>query len=196
MKQVTEQPRRARHAYEEETNSTKKEIISWVIYILIAIALALVLRFFVFEFVRVDGPSMNPTLESEETVFVEKVSKLTGNYVRGQIVVVHYPDRTESFVKRIIGIEGDTVEILDGAVYLNGQVINEPYIKEPYTEGNMEQIVVPEDHVFVMGDNRNNSQDSRSSSVGPIPESEVLGHAVFVMWPLDHIKGLTQYEIG
>ncbi len=193
MKRSDKSPR---HAFHKEDRSTARELLSWAIYILIAVAIAMLLRFFVFEFVRVDGPSMNPTLESGEAVFVEKVSKITGNFTRGEIVVVSYPNRTESFVKRIIGVPGDTVAITDGKAYLNGQTLDEPYIKEPYIEGDMETVTVPEGHYFVMGDNRNNSSDSRSSAVGPIPAENVIGHAMFIIWPLDQISGLTEYEIA
>ncbi len=186
-----------RHALNpRQKRSLGRELLSWCIYIAIAVAVALLLRFFVFEFVRVDGPSMNPTLESGESVFVEKISAITDNIHRGQIVVVSYPNRTESFVKRVIGLEGDTVEIVDGAVYLNGTKLTEPYINEPYIEGDMEAVLVPEDHFFVMGDNRNNSQDSRSNSVGPLHQDALIGHVLFVIWPFDQISGLTQYEVG
>lgn len=167
------------------------ELLSWVLCITGAIIVALLLRMFVFELVSVDGSSMQPTLEDHQTVFVEKISHNFGNLDRGQVIIVHYPHRDGSFVKRIVGLPGDTVEVKDGFLYVNGLRRQEDYILDEYIDYEYGPYTVPQDHYFVMGDNRNNSLDSHSEAVGPISFDEVVGHALFVIWPVDQIHGLT-----
>ena len=165
--------------------------MSWVICILTAVVVALLLRLFVFELVLVDGPSMQPTLYSNQTVVVEKCSKYFGNLDRGQIIIVRYPNREGAFVKRIVGLPGDVLEVKDGSLYRNGERQEEPYILEQEIRYDMAPVTVPPNHYFVMGDNRNDSQDSHSPSVGPIPYDNVIGHALCVIWPISDWRGLT-----
>lgn len=170
----------------------KKEIISWIIALSSAVVLALALRFFVFEFVRVDGPSMENTLWTDEIVLVEKVSYHFAPPERFDIVF--FNTRTEgTLVKRVIGLPGDKVEIKNFKLYVNDSEIKEDYILEPM-DSDMEPIIVPEKTVFCMGDNRNVSQDSRSPSVGPVPYSDILGRGVFIVWPLDRISALPEIK--
>lgn len=163
----------------------KESGLGWVVSIAIAVAIAFVVRTFVFEPIRVDGESMSPTLHSHQSLGVEKVSRYSGLPARGEIVIVHYPKSDDAFVKRVIGLPGDTVEVRDSTVYINGQPLTENYTsKEPYN--NMAQVTVPEDTIFVMGDNRANSQDSRY--VGPISKDAIIGRALFVIWPLNEMR--------
>ena len=164
----------------------RRETRGWVFSLVIAIVIALTLRFFVFEFIRVDGRSMEPTLYSDEYVFMEKVTYWFREPELGDIIICDFPGRTETFVKRVIGEEGDVLEITDGILYINGEA-NYDYFSD-YIDSVMAPVVVPEDSVFVMGDNRNNSSDSRV--VGAITYDKILGKAVFVLWPLDQIHGL------
>ena len=139
------------------------------------------LRLFVFELTDVNGKSMEPTLASSEMIFVEKISRYSGDINRGDIVIVQYPELDDTYVKRIIGIPGDRIAIKDGALYLNGDKMSESYIKEPMNYS-MEETTVPKGSYYVMGDNRNMSIDSRT--VGALPKDMIIGHAVFVVFPL------------
>jgi len=166
----------------------KKEIISWIICLGSAVVLALGLRFFVFEFVKVDGPSMKNTLFTDEIVLVEKVSYRFAPPERFDIVF--FNTETEgTLVKRVIGLPGDKVEIKGDKLYINDKPINENYILEPMDE-DYGPVTVPPDCVFCMGDNRRVSQDSRSEIVGPVPYGKILGRGVFIVWPLNRISSL------
>lgn len=173
--------------------SGKKEALGWVAAIAVAIAVAFLIRGFLFEFIVVDGPSMQPTLETGERLGVEKVSRYSSLPERGDIVIVHFPRRTENFVKRAIGLPGDTIEIRDSVVYVNGEPLEEDYVNPlPYED--FGPVVVEEDHIFVMGDNRANSTDSRALQVGAIPHSAIVGRAVFVAWPPDRMQIITNED--
>lgn len=174
----------------------KKEILDWVLAIVIAIVAALFLRTHVLTLVKVQGTSMTPTLEDADRLYINKVMYTPK---RGDVVVftpASDPDRP--YIKRVIAIEGDTVYIdyETSTVYVNGEEIDEPYIKEPtrlidkyisdlMVSGNYSMdnpIVIEEGMIFAMGDNRNNSKDSRA--LGPIPVEEIDGVACFRFWPL------------
>lgn len=130
--------------------------------------------------IRVDGSSMEPTLHSGEFVIVNKLSYKFGDPAQGEIVVFHFPrDPAQEYIKRVIGLPGDEVVINQGRIFVNNQLIDEPYIAaEPGYEGTW---VVPEGHLFVLGDNRNNSSDSHNW--GTVPQEYVIGKAVFIYWP-------------
>jgi len=139
--------------------------------------------------VRVDGYSMRPTLEDGEFVLVSKLSYFWGDVTRGDIVVFHFPlNPEEELIKRVIGLPGDRVMVENGQVYVNGQAISEPYIAQsPLYSG---EWLVEENHLFVLGDNRNNSNDSKDW--GLMPMENLVGKAVLIYWPppmwnlLDH----------
>lgn len=177
--------RSARHHRKKEHS---KNVWGWIIAIGVAVAVAFLVRAFLFEIILVDGPSMQPTLHTNERLAVEKVSRYAGLPNHGDIIIVHYPDGTDrNYVKRAIGLPGDTIEIKDSVVYRNGEALQEDYIsEEPYAD--MEATVVPEDAVFVMGDNRANSMDSRI--VGPITHDRIVGHAMAVIFPFNEIRNL------
>ncbi len=167
-----------------------EEIKDWVISILIAIVLAFFIRYFIVELYMVEGPSMRPTLVNGERLVVNKFIYRFKTPERGEVLVFRYPrDPSRDFIKRVIAVPGDTVEIKDGRVFLNGQLLNEPYILERI-KGSYPVATVPEGHIYVMGDNRNNSEDSRFRDVGFVPVELIKGKAVTVFWPLDHIKTL------
>ena len=130
--------------------------------------------------IRVDGFSMEPTLHSGEFVIVNKVSYRIGEPLRGDVIVFQFPrSPDQEYIKRVIGLPGDETRIRDGQVYVNGLAINEPYINaEPAYVGSW---TVPEDSLFVLGDNRNNSSDSHNW--GFVPFDYVIGKAFFVYWP-------------
>lgn len=165
----------------------KKEIIEWIEAIVIAVLLALVIKTFVIEIFQVEGHSMYPTLEDGERLVVNKFIYRFKKPQRGDIIIFKYPaDPDYDYIKRVIAVENDVIEIKNGKVYLNNKLLQEDYIKEP-TPGRFGPEKVPEDHFFVLGDNRNNSKDSRFPSVGFVPYENLKGKAIFVIWPLDKI---------
>jgi len=140
--------------------------------------------------IRVDGASMEPTLFSGEYVVVNRLSYRLGSPHRGDIIVFHFPrDPKEEYIKRVIGLPGDEVEVRNGTVYINGQPLDENYLK--VKTNYIGSWVIPEGQLFVLGDNRNNSSDSHDW--GTVPMDYVVGKAVMVYWPppawglIDHI---------
>ena len=171
-------------------SSLGEEIKDWVVAILIALVLSFIIRYFIVELYLVDGPSMRPTLQSAERLVVNKFIYRFRPPERGEILVFRYPkDPSRDFIKRVIAIPGDTIEIKDGRVFVNQQLMNEPYILSK-TRGDYPLTTVPEGHIFVMGDNRNNSEDSRFADVGFVPYELIKGKAVLVFWPWDEKKTL------
>lgn len=165
-------------------SSFQDELKDWVISIVIAVALAMIIRTFIIELYMVDGPSMRPTLASGERLVVNKFIYRFQQPVKGDIVVFRYPrDPSRDFIKRVIATAGDTIEIKDGQVHVNGQMLHETYILEK-SRGSYPLSVVPDGTIFVMGDNRNNSEDSRFADVGFVPLNMLKGKALVVFWPL------------
>jgi signal peptidase I len=140
--------------------------------------------------IRVDGASMEPTLVSGEYVMVSKLSYRIGTPQRGDIIVFHFPrDPKEEYIKRVIGLPGDEVEVRQGSVYVNGQLLEESYLR--VTTNYNGAWVIPANQLFVLGDNRNNSSDSHDW--GTVPMDYVVGKAILVYWPppawglVDHV---------
>ena len=171
-------------------SSLGEEAKDWAISILIALVIAFVISYFIVELYLVDGPSMRPTLQSAERLVVNKFIYRFRAPERGEILVFRYPkDPSRDFIKRVIAVPGDTIEIKDGRVFVNQQLMNEPYILSK-TRGDYPLTTIPEGHIFVMGDNRNNSEDSRFADVGFVPYELVKGKAMMVFWPWDQKKTL------
>ncbi|MEX1308647.1 MAG: signal peptidase I [Eubacteriales bacterium] len=164
----------------KKEKTPREEFVSWIISLVVAVAIALALRFFVFDFVVVEQSSMETTLYTGEWLFLEKVTYRFDDPDEGDIIVCHFDEGTKNYVKRVVGVSGDTVEIREGVTYINGVAIEEPYLHEPEL-GTLAPTVVDEDSVFVMGDNRNHSLDSRV--VGTIPYERIRGRVVFRAWP-------------
>ncbi|MEG2575304.1 MAG: signal peptidase I [Christensenella sp.] len=187
-KGTTETDMRSTRVSKSKSERTRN-VWGWVIAVGIAVAVAFVVRAFLFELILVDGPSMQPTLHTSERLAVEKVSRYVGLPARGDIIIVHYPDGTNNnYVKRAIGLPGETVEVKDSTVYINGEALDEEYTNKEEAYADMQPVVVPQDSIFVMGDNRANSMDSRM--VGPIKHEWIVGHAVAVIFPFNEIRGL------
>lgn len=142
--------------------------------------------------VRVDGFSMRPTLEDGEFVLVNKMSYRFGAVQRGDIIVFHFPlNPKEELIKRVIGLPGDRVSVQNHQVYINGQMLNEPYIAQaPIYSG---EWTVLDGQLFVMGDNRNNSNDSKDW--GLLPAENVVGKAILIYWPPPMWNMLKQTEV-
>lgn len=166
----------------------KKEAWEWVKSLLIALVLALLIRQFVFAIFMVDGESMMPTLENGERLIVNKMVYNLHSPEYGDILVFQYPgDTTKDYIKRVIGLPGDKIEIHDFKVFRNGQEVPEDYIAEP--TGTVNKVFeVPADSVFVLGDNRNYSKDSRDESVGYVPYELIVGRADVVWWPFKQFR--------
>jgi len=172
---------------ETPKRTVKQEIMSWILTFAVALAIALVIRTFFFEPVRVDGQSMSNTLLDGEIVLVTKPEYWSGNYQRGDIIICHYPGRGSTlFVKRLIALPGDTVEIKAGVVYVNGEPRDDSDIdpKVPF-RGNYALRTLGEDEYFVLGDNRGNSNDSKY--VGPISSSMIVGHVRCLLYPFNKL---------
>ncbi|WP_206459773.1 signal peptidase I [Anaerovorax sp. IOR16] len=159
------------------------------------IVFAIVIGLIIIQFIKptiVKEHSMMPTLNENDYIFLSKQSYTFGEPKYGDIVVFHSDLKTaegkeKMLIKRIIGLPGDVISIADGVVFRNGQPLDEPYTLEQYTSTIMSDITVPEDSLFVMGDNRQNSIDSRDPDVGCIEQSRLVGKAFLRLYPFDKI---------
>ncbi len=174
----------------QDIDCRRTDNINFALYILIVLTLALGLRTFIGEPVRVSGDSMFPTLINNERMVVEKLSYYAAPPQRGDVIVCFYPGYTVSCVKRVIGLPGDTISIEKGRVYLNGAPLDESAYWDHAIYDNMQPHIIQENSVFVMGDNRNYSGDSRDPRVGDIPYHKIVGRAICVLWPLDSIRSI------
>ena len=193
IREVADNENQPQPKEEKPKKSLKQEIISWVVTLATAIVLALVIRTFIFEPIRVDGSSMADTLHNGEITFAFKTGYLFNDPQRQDVVICRYPNRKEYFVKRVMGIPGDTIAILGTTVYINGQPVEEPYLTAQRNrfDHTMLPITLGENEYFVMGDNRDNSNDSRNlSKVGPIARDMIVGHVKCVLFPFDAIRGV------
>jgi signal peptidase I len=172
----------------------RNEIRVWTRDLLIAIGLALVIIVFLYQPVKVEGTSMAPLLSDQERIFINKFVYRFEDINRGDVVVFWYPlDRSKSFIKRVIGLPGETVEIRHGIVRVDGQVIPEPYVPPQYADvTDFGPVKVPTGSYFVMGDHRISSNDSRV--FGPVASQFIYGRAVFAYWPVDHFGSLSATE--
>lgn len=175
---------------EKKSGSWQDTVSDWLISIIVAVVLAFGIRTFLVEPYMVSGPSMMNTLQDRERLLVNKLVYYTRQPKRGEIIVFKYPsDTRRDFIKRVIAVGGDTIEIRDGKTYVNGKALDESYIREPF-HTNLPKTTVPSGHIFVMGDNRNNSEDSRFRDVGFVDLSLVKGKASVIFWPLGQVRML------
>lgn len=179
---------RAEEQYENMRGSRSFRNVSFLLYIAMVVLIALTIRSFIAEPIRVDGDSMIPTLVHNEDMLVEKMSYWFEVPQRGDIAIVFYPGYTESCVKRIIGLPGETVAVKDGKIYIDGKELNESAYWNGEIIGDMDPVTVAARHVFVVGDNRNGSKDSRNPSVGSIPYAKVVGRVVAVVYPFNEVE--------
>ncbi|MFN8494141.1 MAG: signal peptidase I [Caldilineaceae bacterium] len=144
---------------------------------------------------RIESHSMQPNFYEGQFILVNKLAYKIGQPARGEVIVFHNPNNTsEDYIKRVIGLPGDTIEIRDEKVYINNQELPEPFAKEPYrTNAAYGPKVVEANHIFVMGDNRGNSQDSRY--IGAIDENLIVGKAWLRLWPLPVFGLIHQYHL-
>jgi signal peptidase I len=184
-----------------------RNLVEWVVVIGGAITVAILIRAFVFQTFWIPSPSMATTLVKDDRVVVNKLSYRLHEVRRGDVIVFHRPpsgntidSAINDLIKRVVGLEGERVSILDGGVRIDGVPLEEPYTRGLETldngcsTGELQQLyteagyVVPDGHVFVLGDNRVNSGDGRC--FGPVDEDLIVGRAFFKIWPPGHIGGL------
>lgn len=181
----------------EQTKKPKNEIWEWSKALIIAFGLAFIIRYFLFTPIVVDGESMMPTLEHGERMVVNKIGYQIGELQRFDIVVFH-ASQEKDYVKRVIGLPGDHVAYKNDQLYINGEIQEEPYLDsykaqlpsgtltEDFTlEEYTQKSIIPEGYVFVMGDNRRNSLDSRE--IGLVSVEEIIGDTNVVFWPLNEM---------
>lgn len=174
----------ANDTVEKQDEKKTNETWEWLKALLVAVIIAVLIRVFVFAPIVVDGESMIQTLDHKERLIVNKAVYFINEPRHGDIIVFHATE-DKDWIKRVIGEPGDIVEAIDGVLYVNGEVIEEPYLNSDavthdfYTE-------VPENQLFVMGDNRTSSRDSRH--IGSVPIENVIGRADLSYWPLTNIR--------
>lgn len=176
----------------EKMNNFLKELISWALYLGAGLLISLILINYVFRLTVVSGESMNNTLQDSDVLYVDKLSYFLSEPKRGDIVICNYPGSENHFVKRIIGLPGETVEIKDNVIYING-VAGLDNWNGNHTLYDMAKVSIPDDSYFVVGDNRNNSKDSRVKSVGTIKKDEIQGRALFRIYPFSSF-GSIEYK--
>lgn len=208
------QPREERDVIEisEETQDTQpkkkglspnavKEIREWVISLVAAVVLVVIIRSFFFTIIRVDGASMSDTLLNNDRLFVSVLDVKKDGPERFDVVICKYPNRPDQYVKRVIGMPGDTLTVRRGVLYINDVAYEEPYLSDARTvefdrgSNNFGPIKIPEGKYYVMGDNRDDSNDSRR--VGLIDEDMMIGEVKYIIWPLDRIgvvAGSEEYD--
>ena len=170
-------------------SSSGRNAIIWLRDLSVSVVIAIIVILFLYQPVKVEGTSMTPALVNDERIFINKFVYRFGlsDIVRGDTIVFWAPeDSSKSYIKRVIGVPGDVVEIVDGTVILNGQRQEEPYIRAEYRDRmSMTRRLIEAGHYFVLGDHRNSSNDSRSW--GTVPRDAIYGKAVFVYWPLNRL---------
>jgi signal peptidase I len=176
-------------------SSGTRIFLDWVLVVAIALGVAFVVRGFVLAHFYVEGSSMYSTLETGDRVFVNKLSYRLHDPNRGDVVVLHQVTGASErdLIKRVIALPGETVEMTNCTVLVDDRVLNEPYLDPAVVTpgncgGDFEPVLVPEGQVFVMGDNRAGSQDSRA--IGTVRQSDLVGRAFVVFWPTSHWQWL------
>ena len=180
----------------EEPKGILKELFGWIVYIAVIIGLTWLIITFVGQRTRVSGHSMEATLHDGDNLIVDKLSYRFRDPKRFEIIVFPYRHKENTYyIKRIIGLPGETVQVKDGYVYIDGEKLDENYGLEVMEDAGIaaEPIELGEDEYFVLGDNRNHSSDSRDPSVGILHRDELIGRAWIRIWPLDSI-GVIPHE--
>ena len=176
--------------------SSLGELFSWLIYIVIVVILSLGIITFIGQRTKVSGHSMETTLSDGDNLIVDKISYRFRDPERFEIIVFpfQYEEHTY-YIKRIIGLPGETVQVIDGYVYINGEMLDENYGLEVMDDPGIaaEPITLGEDEYFVLGDNRNHSSDSRDPSVGVLHRDDIMGRAWIRIWPFDKF-GVIKHE--
>ncbi len=174
-------------------------VLEWIKSIVIALAIAALIKWLFFDATRVDGKSMLNTLHHDDMLFVNKIGKHFHDYERGDIVILKAPDAyNKLYVKRVVGVPGDTVTLKDEKVYLNGEELNEPYTSVDYTlqTSDTYEWYLLDNQYFVMGDNRAEGASNDSRNYGPVEKDEIVGHAFFRFYPFSDIGNIDNNPYG
>ena len=175
------------HSEYPRRRSLRNEVRSWMRDVFFAAMTAILIVIFVVQPVKVEGTSMQPELSDQERIFVNKFLYHFSEIERGDVVVFWYPgDPTKSFIKRVIGLPGERVEISEGIVLLNGEPLQEPYLQPRFHDSrSFGPIRVTPNNYFVLGDHRNSSNDSRNW--GLVPRRNIFGKAILRYWPVSKL---------
>jgi signal peptidase I len=173
-----------------KAKNASRNAIEWVAIVLGALVVALVVKTFLIQAFYIPSLSMYSTLDEGDRVLVNKLSYRLHDINRGDLVVFERPDNVpdngiEDLIKRVVGLEGEVIEGRDGTVYIDGEALEEGYLDEGTITTDFGPVTVPDDHIYVLGDNRENSEDSRSP-MGPVDQDLVVGRAFVRVWPLTH----------
>lgn len=174
-------------AVSPDAAASSSRVRSWLRDLIISVVVSFLIITFLYQPVKVEGTSMAPQLHDQDRLFINKFAYQFEKIDRDDVVVFYYPrDMQKSYIKRVIGLPGDTIRIVDGDVFVNGKVIAEPYVPERYRDvRSMDQFRVPDGEYFVMGDHRSISSDSRD--FGPVERNLIYGKAAFVYWPREEM---------
>ncbi|MCH5584983.1 signal peptidase I [Shimazuella sp. AN120528] len=172
--------RRKQKRYKRSSNA-----FDWVKAVVIALVVAVIIRGFFLEPTYVQGPSMLNTMRTGDKIIINKLVYWFTSPARGEIIVFHSKEDRD-LIKRVIGLPGDTIQVKNNHVYINGKILSEPYLTYSTQTSTIPLIKIPSNHLFVMGDNRENSTDSRE--LGPIPIDQIIGRAEFIYWPISEWK--------
>lgn len=181
---------------EEQEKSPLRELLEMLLYLAVVLVITFLIITFVGQRTHVSGDSMKNTLHHGDQLIVDKITYRFKDPVRYDIIVFPYQYEENTFyIKRIIGLPGETVQIADGEIYINGEVLRETYGREVIQDPGMaaEPIQLGEDEYFVLGDNRNASSDSREPSVGVIHKKDIVGRAWIRIWPLNR-AGILKHQ--
>lgn len=200
MQQDTHQETFEARESESPAKKKKNELVEWLKALLIALILVVLIRWLLFQPFIVQGPSMQPNFVTGQKLIVNEILYDIRKPERGEVIVFHVPSEGRDFIKRVIAVAGDTVQVEGDKVTVNGKTVSETYIQDAIDQAHSEDRLynslnfpntdfpdgkVPEGHVFVMGDNRSNSTDSRM--IGYVPLEDIIGRADLIFWPLKDI---------
>lgn len=167
--------------------SNKDELLSWVKVILTALLIAIVLRTFVFQMALVNQISMEPTLHEGQMLIISKINYFIGEPQRGEIIVLKDDVENKLLIKRVIGLPGEKVQLKDGKVYINAKELQPDYTASPTYAYTQDEWTLPSGEYFVLGDNREHSRDSRLENVGMVEREDIVGRAVYRIWPFNKL---------